>query len=701
MPGVIETIAIIVSSVATTTLAANALYLGTVALAYGGLAVGSQLLQGLFVKKPDAPAIPDPQDGSYNLKQNVPPLPFVLGRVKKGSDYVFLEEASGVAHHIMVWAGHRIQGYVTHYLHDKPVTLDGSGNVTSPTNFSGYVTIKSRLGLGAETAYTEVTSVSAYSSIWTAAHRGDGLASVMMACLGPPQNDYLDVYPNQMPNHSAIGDGALLYDPRKDSTEGGSGSHRHTDESTWEYSSNLALMRLWHLCHPVGGKMLYTQMNLESWANAAAVCDESVTNRSGGTESRYHGGLWFRSNNDPIQVARNIDEAAELVVYEGSDGLVAVHAGEYVTPTVRLTEDDIFSVSVDKNRRRSSTVIAVRGRYSNPANDYNTEDAALYGDPYGEVDEDTQRTRTFENPVVQSHNHCQRKQKLIFIRANARRVSIVADYTAAKGVRSSRFVRVHYPTRGMVEAVVEVTSSVSIDLRGMRVSFSGIIVTENLYEFTAATEEGVPGATIPSYTPAGVPEPTGVSFSIGTEVVSGGATAAFIQASWTHVSDSLIYHVEYERTSGSTGTQSVYSVAGEDQVRTGYLVDGEEYRVRIRAAGGGSFSPFSDYSTLTATADPVAPSPVTEVSTTPGSGEAQFDWRSSSSSNYFASRIYIGTVDDFGASTLSATEPGPIDTLDTRTVTGLAADDYYAWIVAINTSGTPATPVATGVFTVT
>lgn len=112
MPGIIDTIALIVSSIATSVGAANALYLGTSALLYGGLAFGAVALQSFLVEKPK---VPKPDDGSYNLKQSVPSLAYVLGRVKKGGDYVFLEERGGIAFHIIVWAGHRINGFLAHY----------------------------------------------------------------------------------------------------------------------------------------------------------------------------------------------------------------------------------------------------------------------------------------------------------------------------------------------------------------------------------------------------------------------------------------------------------------------------------------------------------------------------------------------------------------------------------------------------------
>ena len=698
--GILESLVLtIVASIGTTSvIASNLIYLGTMAALYGGLAYGAGLLQSLFVQKP---SVPRPEDGSYNLKQNVPPLPIVYGRVKKGGDYVFLEERNGSAYHIIVWCGRRIQGFVRHYGHDKALNLDGSGNVTNAYVRSGnpYVNILSRVGLDAETAYADV--VAAFPAAWTNNHRGDGLASVRMRAKTPEDKYYLRIFPNQMPEHSAIGDGVLLYDPRKDSTQpGGSGSHRHAEPNTWEFSRNIALMRLDHLAQPFGGKLGYERMFMPDWMHAADVCDEIVTNRSGGTERRYWGGLWFRTNNDPVEVGRTLDEAAELVVYERNDGKIGVHAGEFVAPDVRLTQESIFAIEVDKNKRLASTVLAVRGRYQNPAKDYNTEDASLYGDPYGEVDE-TERTKTFDNAAVQSHNHCQRKQKLTYVRANARRITITADYRAAKNCAYRRFVRVHYPSRGLVEAIVEITSTVSLDLRNMRVSFSGILVTHSLYSFDAATEEGVPGASPPPIESEGVPVPVGFTVTVLNEVITGSSTAAYLRGQWTAGDSSLRYEMEYERTSGSTGVQSVFAGEGENFVRSGYLVDGQQYRVRLRAWGGGTPSEWTDYQLVTAVADPVAPGVVTGAGVTGGAGQGSFSWVAPNSANFAAVRIYINTVDSFSSATLVATEYGPPNIADGRVVTGLTAGTKYGFLTSVNSSGVASAAVATGAFTVT
>ncbi|MBY5689336.1 hypothetical protein HFO41_10925 [Rhizobium leguminosarum] len=691
MPGLIELPALIISSLATTTFAANALYLGTYALAYAGLAFGAQALSSLFVKKPD---VPKGEDGNYNLKQSVPSLAYVLGRVKKGSDYIFLEESGGTAYHILVIAGHRIKGFVQHYLHDEEVDTDSSGIVISPAHFNDdgdpYVSIDTRVGLDQETAYSDV--IAEFPSIYTSAHRGDGLASIRLYCSTADSKKFLKIYPNQMPQHSAVLDGALLYDPRD-------GTQDPDNHNTWKFSRNLALMRLWHLCHPVGGKRSFSDMYMPDWVNAANVCDSTVTNRSGGVEPRYHGGLWFRAENNPVDVGRIMDQAADLVVFERPDGLVGVHAGEYVEPDIRLTADDILHLSHDTNQRQGSTVLAVRGRWTDPSNRYNTVDAAVYGDPY--VGDDSERTRTIENQAVQSHNHMARLEKLAYIRANAPRVTVTAHYTGdKKKIPYRRFVRAHYPPR-LSEVGIEITATPKVSLRTMTIEFSGIVVPSNLYAFLAALEEGAPGANVIPLPPSGVPLPEDFNVTILNEVVSGGSTAAYALASWTHLSNALIYEFEWQKTAGGEPAQSTNSNSGQDQVRSNYLSDGAQYRFRLRTWSNGISSDWTGYEIRTATADPTPPGVVTGAAVTGGAGQGGYSWTAPNSANYAGVRLYINTVNTFAGSTLVGTEYGPPNFADGKVITGLTAGVKYGFVVAINASGVAAAAVATGAFTVT
>ncbi|XKM40318.1 hypothetical protein A4U53_030770 [Rhizobium ruizarguesonis] len=341
---------------------------------------------------------------------------------------------------------------------------------------------------------------------------------------------------------------------------------------------------------------------------------------------------------------------------------------------------------------------SARGRFTDPSDLYNTNDAAIYGNPY--VGEDTERTLTVDNVAVQSHNHIQRLQKLAYIRRNGARVTVTAHYDPDADVAYHRFVRVQYPPK-LSDSIVEITSKVSISLRDMTVSFSGIVVPADLYEFDAATEEGVPGASVVVLPRGSVPLPVNFDVVIQTETVSGGSSAAYALATWDHFSDFLTYEFEWERTSASTGPQSVISAPKSDQVRSAYLADGVQYRFRLRAWAAGASSDWTSYELRTATADSTPPGIVTGVSATGGVGQATYNWKAPNSANYFGARLYVNTVNVFAGSTLVATEYGPPNIADSRLVTGLAAGTKYGFVEAINASGVPATAQATGSFIVT
>src|SRR6185312_6257640 len=77
--------------------------------------------------------------------------------------------------------------------------------------------------------------------------------------------------------------GIKLYDPRLDSTAGGSGPQRWDDQSTWAFSDNNAVMiyNIWRGIryegkHVWGGKKTAAEMPYAVWAAAMDACDELV-----------------------------------------------------------------------------------------------------------------------------------------------------------------------------------------------------------------------------------------------------------------------------------------------------------------------------------------------------------------------------------------------------------------------------------------
>ncbi len=653
----------------------------------------------LLAPQPSRPAQQTPQqqtqaDGSFSQKQAVPSLPIVLGRRKRRGVYILLEERAGWAYHLFVLAGHRVQGFLQHYLHDEAATLTnipGTGSVvTTPARFvyagGYYVGIETRLGLTAETAFGGLVGV--FPEFWTVDHRGDGLAQVLMACATTNQENQLKMYPNGMPEHSCVLEGALVYDPREP-------GHDPDDPDTWEFTRNLALLRLHHLTQPWGMERLLSEAHLPEWAHAADVCDEEVINKAGDPEPRYHGGLDFFAADDPVEIGRKLDQAADLVVYDRPDGTIGVHAGEMVTPDIRLTDVEISSFEYDANRSDATTVVAIRGRFIDPDAVYAKVDAAIYGDAYAG---EGPRTATIDNEAVESHNHIQRLQALKFIRANAPRVKITVPFDGAsptRNVTARRFVTVHRPTRGLDEAIVEIVERPRLDLSpdSFALIFEGIVVPATLYAFDAATEEGDYSLDAAAITPTGVPEPENFSIAIASATLSAGRTVAVGVAGWDFLSNALLYELEYQPSDESQPPQSVVSRPGETEVRTPALEDGVEYRCRLRARSNGAVSEWTDYEVETAVADVTAPGQPTDFVSNAVGSDVTLDWLNPNSPNLHRTELYRGSSASFGSAVQIEIFYGGIGEPRSYEDAALASGTYYWWVRSENASDVASTEV--------
>jgi hypothetical protein len=630
---------------------------------------------------------PKPPDGSFNERQAIPPLRVVCGRGKVGGDLALLETKDGRLYEIYVHAAHRIEGYVQHYMHDEPVTLGGiygADTVSAPAHFGNAISIFMRLGADANTAI-----FTGLWDFWTADMRGDGLAYAGYS-YGPTTNEQFgNVYTQGRPLPTAVIDGALLYDPRDEAQD-------PDDKSTWVFSRNLALIRLFHLIHPAGGRLRIADLYLPDWSHAADVCDQVVVNREGVPEPRYAGFITWKyrgDGQDAVSIGKMIDEAAELVVYERGDGLIGVHAGEMTVPAIRLTDDDFLTFRYDVNASLTSTVLAVRGRYVDPANDYNPADAALWGDPYSGEDE-TQRTATIDSTVVQSHNHMQRLQKLRMIRANAPRISATVAYDETLAdLLESRFVLINRPDRDLNEATVEIVNGTKLNLEDMTISFDAIVVPADLYTFDASVEEGTPPPVPDTEETQPLAVPTGFDVFIVLGQVAGGATGAQARAVFTPLDATVQYELQYEPTDLSAPPASVTSTPGQSEVRTPFLVAGTEYRFRLRTISGSAVSEWTSYIVETATADTVAPGAPTGFALDAGVSSATLSWTHPNSANVFKTVLYRGDVDDIEDDDTVAIYTAFGGALVDRayTDTGLSGTRYW-WVIAYNASEVGSAP---------
>ena len=328
-----------------------------------------------------APKMPKSQIGRLNVTLDPStPRKAVLGTTAMALDLRY-HESSGTdqeyVDYIIAVAAHKVASITEIWFEEKQAwTLAGGVTAT----YSGYLTI---------TVRTEGTSGN-YISIngggkWGSSRRLTGCAYVHLR-IKRTGNDKKAESPlaNGLPSRvTIIGDGALLYDPRKDSTvPGGSGSHRATDQSTWgaytnaDDTDNPALQLLWWLLGweinnklSIGCGVPYTRIDMQSFITAANICDENVTLAIGGTQKRYRASGTASDADDRLEIINNLLGSMNGTIRDNSGKLMlTVLKNDLADYALILNEGDMISgFEWQQTGGLTENNNVARGRYVDPS----------------------------------------------------------------------------------------------------------------------------------------------------------------------------------------------------------------------------------------------------------------------------------------------------------------------------------------------
>lgn len=193
--------------------------------------------------------------------------------------------------------------------------------------------------------------------------------------------------------------GIPVYDPRKDSTVGGSGAHRLNDPATWERTLNPIIMAYnAHLGFGIGGDlwgggMPPADMPLGSVFAAANVCDALVDNGLGGTEPRFRAGYEVFVDEEPASVCEELMKAC-LGEVADVGGSWRFQAGDPALPTFFFTDDDLL-VTVDREKNPfpgpDETKNGITASYPDPAVQWEPNEAPPVLNPLWEAEDGGQR----------------------------------------------------------------------------------------------------------------------------------------------------------------------------------------------------------------------------------------------------------------------------------------------------------------------
>jgi len=275
----------------------------------------------------------------------------IYGRMRVGGAIVY-DEATGdnnkFLHRIIAIAGHEVQSFDEIYLNDEVVTLDGSGNVTSPSQYNSNVRINVHLGSPDQTADSDLVSE---STKWTTEHRLRGIAYIYVRLKFDA-----DAFPNGIPVITATVKGKKLYDPRTSSTA---------------WSDNPALCLRDYLTSKYGLEENVINIDDTLVSSSANVCDQ--TNTIAGT-TRYTCNGAFTTVSTPY------DMLSELLKSMGgsmwyAQGKWRMKPAYWTAPVMDLNEDNLRSgISVGTRHSRRDNFNVIKGTFRGEESNWQTTD---------------------------------------------------------------------------------------------------------------------------------------------------------------------------------------------------------------------------------------------------------------------------------------------------------------------------------------
>ena len=330
----------------------------------------------------------------------------IYGKTKVGGVRIF-DSTTGnnnkYLHRILAFAGHEVESFHEIYINDEVVTLDGTGNVTSPTKYDGVVRIKEHLGSTTQTADTDLVSE---SDDWTSDHRLQGVAYLYVRL-----SYDADVFPNGVPEISAVIKGKKVYDPRDSSTA---------------WSDNGALCVRDYLTNSQYGLGESSDSIDDSLViTSANVCDEVDTLDS---STRYTCNGAFTTASTPYDTLRNMmTSMAGLLWY--AQGKWRMKPAYWTTPAISFDEDDLRSnISISTRHSRRDNFNTVKGVFRGEESNWQATDfPPITNASFLSADNQQESVVDLELPFTDTSVESRRIAR-IFLERNRQQLSVQASF---------------------------------------------------------------------------------------------------------------------------------------------------------------------------------------------------------------------------------------------------------------------------------
>lgn len=455
---------------------------------------------------------------------------------------------------------------------------------------------KGYLGQAGQTADSYL--LSEFPSTWTSSHRSDG-ASYLACTLLYDQ----DVFTSGIPNVSAIVRGRRVYDPRLDSTNGGFGSHRYTDPTTWEWSRNPALIARDYLKTELGCDD--SEIDDTTVIAAANACDEPVEVNPAMTTGDYWEYLGVKYQNRytfdgalSSQADRLSNLESILMAMVGSAvysaGKWELQAGVWEAPTTLALDDDDLAggqVVVQARQARRDLINGVRGNYMHP-DKWVVDDFPPYtSNTFVTEDGGAVSIRKIDLPMIRCPYRAQRVAKLMMFQSRQALTMTATWNLGAYEITPTKMVDLTIERYGWAGKDFKCMNRVYDPMGGVELSFKEEASAIYEWDYNEAIDpDPAPNTTLPD--PRDVPAITGIAVSSGSTVyqrLSDGTVRPLAVVTWDAVTDIGVTNGGYIEFIWKRGIDTNWTVSRLSGSETRFQIPtaaNELLNIGVRAVSG-------------------------------------------------------------------------------------------------------------------
>ncbi|VVO85357.1 DUF1983 domain-containing protein [Pseudomonas fluorescens] len=358
----------------------------------------------------------DNEPSAQTVRSSKAPVRYILGRVSTGGVLVWAQEQAGAQgegewlHLVYVLCEGAIDALENIYLGEEEIGSFGP--------FATYELV------------VEPTQVNAFLKAncpdWKDSQIGRGLSFVRISLFYSAEK-----FPSGIPDTRFVVRGRKdIYDPRS---------------NTAGYSANTALHLLWYLRARCG--VPDDEIVFETFASAANVCDEAVTNADGSTSQRYRSGCVIGADEQRTGVLQKLEAAAGGHLIRVG-GRWMFQAGAYYGPyDFEITEDMVIgTVTGSTEPTNDSAINTVRGTFIDPSQSWTETDYPEVSVAEWIVEDGGEAAETLTYSYVTDPYQAQRLANMELRRRRAGGAISIPMNFAGYNCRPGRVVRVNLPS---------------------------------------------------------------------------------------------------------------------------------------------------------------------------------------------------------------------------------------------------------------